>query len=213
MDDDVRRTPTRRHLLTVAAAGVAAVALIALGALWHRGERALLEVTAVTGEVTCRGATPRLVESPFDDGFRRPAVPMSKGFVCDIPILVTNRSSHPVRLQRISVPLGGPRAANSFRVRGIGSDNEPWSGDRLDASTSLADRLSQADHTTIWIQIAFRASGCVSEGGTVSVEPDIRLASGVARRRLIVADFPLLLGTRDSACEDGRTSRSTEVRS
>lgn len=156
-------------------------------------------MSAATGIPQCDGTELTTVEDP-ESNLERAAIPMTNGFVCTLTIRVMNHSDRGVTLGQVTVPAGGRAAAASFRVTHIGDDAVP-TDDQVDAVSNLGWSLEPGAEQLVDLRVAFRTSGCVSQGGSMWVEPTIQLDDLLASHDLTIADLPGFLGTADSSCD------------
>lgn len=200
---DSRSTGAVRTLC-IAGVVLVLVATAVPTALWWVGHRAVARVSATTGVPQCHGTEPTVVDS---DGFGRAAIPLSEGFVCALTIKVTNRSDHEVGLEQIVVPAGGPRGGAAFEVTHISGMGLP-ADDEIDAVIDLGLSVAAGAEQLVKVGVAFRESGCTARG-LMWIEPTIVVSDLLASHELIVADLPVFLGTADSWCGGGRTTRQS----
>lgn len=187
--------PRRRvvQLLT----GLVLVALAVTAAVWWVGYQRSVQVTASTGVPQCQGTTPRTLDGESDPGDADSGIPLRKGFTCRVRIRVVNWGDHDVVLDRVTVPIGGTEARGGFHVLDI--DGQPVADGDIDATADL-DLPLEPGTTVIEIGLAFQPSGCVDVGGGEQPYPTIEVASLLASHGVMVGDFPVLLGTKDSTC-------------
>lgn len=190
--------PPRRLINRLLVFGVALLA-IAPAALWWVGHQATLRVTATSGIPQCQGTQLTTVDEPGSN-FRRSAIPMSDGFTCTLTIKVTNRSDREVRVDKVTFPVGGPGAGASFQVTHIGDIAVP-DNDQIDAVSEFRSSLQPGAEQLFDLRVAFRETGCDSEGSSTWVDPIIEVHDVLASHDLSVADLPGFAGTADSSCD------------
>jgi len=167
-------------------------------AFWWVGHQAVIRVSASTGIPSCEG-TEATTFTELGVTFEHVAIPMTTGFVCTLTIKVVNDSEREVTLERISVPVAGPRGGAGSRLIHLGSGVVP----RNDGIDALADREEPpaGAEGLVGIRVIFRPSGCTPRGGSIRVYPTIVITDLLASHELTLADLPTLLGTANSSCD------------
>lgn len=173
--------------------------LVALAVVWWIGHQATLRVQALTGVPQCQGTTPRTVRDHVTQ-FEREAIPLRHDFACTITVKVTNKGGREVKLGDMIVPVSGPAGGGSFEVTSIDGIEVP-KDDEIDAIRNLNAPLGAGESHWVDLLFEFRPSGCVSNKGQMTIDPNVRVDSLVASHELVVADLPVFVGTADSSCD------------
>ncbi|WP_147066030.1 hypothetical protein [Knoellia locipacati] len=156
-------------------------------------------MSASTGIPHCEGTEVTTVTDP-ESNLEEAAIPMTDKFVCTLTIKVMNHGHREVTLHQVTVPVSGPGAGSSFQVTHIG-DVAVLGNDEVDAVSEISSSLEPGAEELLDLRVAFRESGCTSEGASQWVAPTIEVNDLLASHDLTIADLPRFLGTAASSCD------------
>ncbi len=197
VDSEVRGRLTLNRVVAL----VIGLALVSMAVVWWLGHRAVDQVTAISGIPDCDRTDTTVYTDLNDEDFRRPAIRLSEGFVCVLPLRVDNGSGREVDLRRVTVPFGGEAGGAAYRVTHLGDGGSLLHRSDLDATTDLDYTLAPGESTVVRVRMVFRQSGCTSPDGFMFITPTIEVRDLFASRTIAIPDFPALLGTAASSCD------------
>jgi hypothetical protein len=158
---------------------LAALALLLVaGVIWWTvaGSRIdAVEVAALPDGVACSEG--EVVPAPLDeftpDEGLSPAVKSTPGLACSVRLVVVNNGESDVRLERLVVPIMGPRAGAPVQIVNVtpfGDVNQDATGDDggVDAVVELDMVLPAGQSQPVTLQLAFREDGCASPGSMIT---------------------------------------------
>lgn len=207
------QTRPRRRLRAGPALLTVVATLLVAGAVWWflAGSRlAAVEVAAVGNGVTCsRG---QVVAAPGDvddiDGTLAPSVQATPGLDCAVRLVVLNTGGSAVQLERLVVPVMGPRTGAAVQVVSVSPFGEV-TPDGISSEDGGIDAVIDLDMTlpagavqAVTLQLAFNDKGCNAPGTIITPsgpEVSIRAWGRTAVRQPPIAPFTIA-GTAASNC-------------
>lgn len=210
-EGDGPRTRSRSVLVLLAFFSL----LLVAGVAWWSaagGRLAAVDLAAVGNGVSCSQGQ---VVSASDDGdglegVLTPAIEATPGLSCSVRLVVVNRGGADVRLERLVVPVMGPRTGAAVQVVNVSPFGDVAPGGDgpdggLDAVVSLDMTLSAGEVQPVTLHLAFQQDGCNAPGTVVT--PSGPLLQVRALGRTVVREPPLapfsVAGTEASNCPRG----------
>lgn len=163
-----RRVTTRTWWLISTEITVAALILAGVLAWQSVAASAADEVDVWTGPPRCQGVLG--VRTAHGESGPQQIVMLGKGteakdFRCTVTVFVANRSGRTLHLDRVVLPIMGPRGGAVVRVDSTG-DPSIWSheGGDIDAVQELDLDVGGGDRTSFQVDYVFRPGGCTTSG-------------------------------------------------
>jgi hypothetical protein len=215
-DTHIEAAPGRRPSGRLVLVFAVVLVIVGLGAGWWLWSAAAAAKVDVSWTPTCTGTQVSRYESDstgFDslqdlDG--QYVIDMQPGFSCIIHVTVHNDSGRRVELKPIDAALIGPHGgAEIVGGNAPGSATFRSSGNGIDASYPLREKLPAGESTTVDLLVTWRESGCNSGDYLWSRPwPDLELTV-LGRSHVVTSGQALLLHTHDGDHIRHRGQRAT----
>lgn len=216
----VAEKPGRPRRFRLAFLSLGAFALAGAGGVtwWSVADSRIsaVEVAAVGNGVSCREGN--VITSPGEElalegpltseAALAPAVEATPGLECSVQLVVINTGDSEVRLNRLVVPVMGPRAAGAVQIVNVspfGDVLDTAYDESVDAVVELDTALGAGKAQRITLHLAFRPGGCGLAGSVTTPGGPFVHVSALGRTAVHqppVAPFSFV-GTAASECSVG----------